>query len=64
MHLYFLTPRIRVQCGSEDLAKLGERVELDQVLAVGRGVEGGVLQHPCVFVEQENGVQARRRVRD
>ena len=47
-------------CGTalEDLAQLGKGIELDKMLAVRSGIDLCVLQHPGVFVEEEDSVQA------
>jgi hypothetical protein len=39
-------------------AKFGEGIEFEQVLAFGGGVEGGVLEDPGAFVEEEDGMEA------
>ena len=42
----------------EDGGEFGEGVEFDEVLAGGGGVDGGVLEDPGVFVEEEDGVES------
>jgi len=42
---------------SENSTELCKRIELNQLLAPGRG-RAGVLQNPCVFVKEEDGVEA------
>src|ERR1035438_5796058 len=42
----------------EDSTELCEGIQLDQMLALRRGVQSCVFQNPCVLVEEEDGVQA------
>lgn len=48
---------------SEDIAESLERIEFEEVLAFGSGIEGGVLKDPSVFVEEEDSAEAGREGR-
>jgi hypothetical protein len=41
----------RIQPDSEDFSQACKSIQLNQVLALGRGRNFGVLQHPRVFME-------------
>ena len=42
----------------KDSTELGEGIEFDELLAWGRGIDGGVFEDPGVLVEEEDGVEA------